>query len=100
MSLAGVRVDAGEALRLGLAVQVVPHEQLLATAYGMAREVAGRDPALIAAIRSAYDAAVGVPTGAALASEQQASARWRRGPGRAVSWPGPPSGGGTRARPA
>ena len=43
MSLTGRRVDAAEAVRLGLVNRVVPHDSLLATAVELARQVAGCD---------------------------------------------------------
>jgi enoyl-CoA hydratase len=101
ISLAGYRLGAAEAVRAGLAVSVVPHEDLLAMALDMARDVAARNPALVQAIRTTYDAAVGVPITTALAAEEAARAAWRSGPGAAINWPEPPQQGrGTHARPA
>jgi enoyl-CoA hydratase len=101
MSLAGYRLDAERAVRAGLAVSVVPHDDLLPTALEMARDIATRNPALVQAIRTTYDAAVGVPTSTALAAEEAARAAWRSGPGAAISWPqAPQQGRGNHARPA
>ena len=101
MSLAGYRLDAEGAVRAGLAISVVPHDDLLPTALDMAREIATRNPALVQAIRTTYDAAVGVPTAIALAAEEAARAAWRSGPGAAISWPEPPQQErGSHARPA
>lgn len=101
ISLAGYRLDATGAVRAGLAVSVVPHDDLLTTALQMARDVATRNPALVQAIRSTYDAAVGVPTAAALRAEEVARAAWRAGAGADIRWPEPPSNGrGNDARPA
>jgi enoyl-CoA hydratase len=101
ISLAGYRLDAEGAVRAGLAVSVVPHDDLLPKALDMARDVATRNPALVQAIRTTYDAAVGVPTATALAAEEAARAAWRTGPGAAITWPEPPQQGrGSHARPA
>ena len=101
ISLAGHRLDAAGAVRAGLAISAVPHDDLLPTALQMARDVAARNPALVQAIRSTYDAAVGVPTSAALRAEEAARAAWRSGPGADIRWPAPPSTGrGNDARPA
>jgi enoyl-CoA hydratase len=101
ISLAGYRLDAAGAVRTGLAVSAVPHDDLLPKAIEMAREVAARNPALVRAIRSTYDEAVGVPTATALAAEAAARAAWRSGPGADLSWPEPPQQGrGSHARPA
>jgi enoyl-CoA hydratase len=101
ISLAGHRLDAQAAVRAGLAVSVVPHDDLLPTALDMARDVAARNPALVQAIRTTYDAAVGVPTDSALGAEEVARAAWRSGPGADITWPQPPQQGrGSHARPA
>lgn len=101
ISLAGHRLDAAEAVRAGLAVSAVPHDDLQPTALKMARDVAARNPALVQAIRSTYDAAVGVPTTTALTAEEAARAAWRSGPGAAINWPETPQRGGeSHARPA
>ena len=101
ISLAGYRLDAEGAVRAGLAVSVVPHDELLPKALDMAREVAARNPALVQAIRATYDAAVGVPTATALLAEEATRAAWRTGPGAAMNWPEPPQQGrGSHARPA
>jgi enoyl-CoA hydratase len=42
--LTGRRIDASEALRLGLVEQVVPHDLLLPTAEGLAQTIASRAP--------------------------------------------------------
>jgi enoyl-CoA hydratase len=101
ISLAGYRLDAAGAVRAGLAVSAVPHDDLLPTALQMARDVADRNPALVRTIRSTYDAALGVPTKAALRAEEAARAAWRSGAGDAIRWPEPPQQGrGEHARPA
>jgi 2-(1,2-epoxy-1,2-dihydrophenyl)acetyl-CoA isomerase len=47
MALTGRIVDADEALRRGLVDQVVPHDQLMDTAMGLAAEIAGNPPSAV-----------------------------------------------------
>jgi enoyl-CoA hydratase len=61
ISMTGNFVDAATALRIGLANHVVPHEELLSFALGLARAIADADPAMIAAMRRDWDASMGVP---------------------------------------
>jgi enoyl-CoA hydratase len=101
LSLAGYRLDAAAAVRAGLALAAVPHDDLLPMALHMAHDVASRNPALVQAIKTTYDAAVGVPTPTALAAEETARAAWRSGAGAAINWPEPPrQGRENHARPA
>lgn len=51
----GRRVDAAEAARLGIAVQVVPLAQLERTALGLAEEIAGNAPISIRQAKKAID---------------------------------------------
>jgi len=47
MALTGRIVEADEALRRGLVDQVVPHDQLMETAMGLAEEIAGNPPSAV-----------------------------------------------------
>jgi enoyl-CoA hydratase len=55
MTLTGNFVDAETALRIGLANHVVPHEQLLDMALGLARAIAEQDPAMVRAVRDDWN---------------------------------------------
>jgi enoyl-CoA hydratase len=61
MSLTGNFVDAQTALRIGLANEVVPHDQLLGRAMELARAIAEQDRAMVRALRRDWDASMGVP---------------------------------------
>lgn len=54
MSLTGRRVDAAEAVRLGLVNRVVPHDSLLATATALARQIAASDRAATRQMKATY----------------------------------------------
>jgi enoyl-CoA hydratase len=55
MSMTGDFVDAETALRIGLANHVVPHDDLLSVAIGIASAIAEQDPTMIAAMRRDWD---------------------------------------------
>lgn len=55
MSFTGNFVDADTALQWGLVNHVVPHDQLLPTALGLAADIAGNDPAAVDLLRQIYD---------------------------------------------
>ena len=55
MSFTGNFVDADTALRWGLVNHVVPHDQLLPTALGLAADIAGNDRAAVDQLRRIYD---------------------------------------------
>jgi enoyl-CoA hydratase len=61
MSLTGNFVDGPTALRIGLVNHLVPGEELLDTALGLAGAIADADRGMVAALRSDWDASVGVP---------------------------------------
>ncbi|MBM3658608.1 MAG: enoyl-CoA hydratase [Actinobacteria bacterium] len=71
MSLTGNFVDADEALRIGLVNHVVPHEELLPTAVGLARDIAGNDGPSVRHLKALYDANARLDVGAALAHERE-----------------------------
>jgi enoyl-CoA hydratase len=78
MSLTSRFVTAGEALRVGLVNQVVPHEELLPTALGLAEEIASADPLAVETLLASYDECASVTTGEALLIEQRVSHDWRQ----------------------
>ncbi len=61
LSLTGNFVDAETAARIGIANHVVPHDELLPFALSLARAIAEQDPAMVAAVRRAWDATENVP---------------------------------------
>jgi enoyl-CoA hydratase/carnithine racemase len=73
--LTGRRVDAGEALRLGLADRVVPRAELPAAARGLAAEIAGNAPTAVRLAKWAIDLGADLAQEAAMEVEDQA---WRR----------------------
>jgi enoyl-CoA hydratase/carnithine racemase len=73
--LTGRRVDAAEALRLGLADRVVPRVELPAAARGLAAEIAGNAPTAVRLAKWAIDLGADLAQEAAMEVEDQA---WRR----------------------
>jgi enoyl-CoA hydratase/carnithine racemase len=73
--LTGRRVDAAEALRLGLADRVVPRAELPAAARGLAAEIAGNAPTAVRLAKWAIDLGADLAQEAAMEVEDQA---WRR----------------------
>jgi enoyl-CoA hydratase len=61
MSLTGDFVDASTALRIGIANEVVPHDELLDRATAVARSIADHDPEMVQALRADLVATVGLP---------------------------------------
>jgi enoyl-CoA hydratase len=61
MSLTGDFVDAATALRIGLANEVVPHDQLLDRALTLAIAIAEQDPDMVRVLRQDWRATVGLP---------------------------------------
>jgi E-phenylitaconyl-CoA hydratase len=70
MMLTGDRIDANEALRIGLVSRVVPQDQLLATASGLATRIAENAPLAVRAIKRLVRDGYGLPLTAAIQSEQ------------------------------
>jgi len=54
LSFTGNPIDAATALRAGLASRVVPHDELLATAHALARDIAAVDQPTVRTIKDAY----------------------------------------------
>ena len=73
--LTGRRVEADEALRLGLADRVVPRGEALAAAAALAAEIAGNAPTAVRMAKWALEVGADLPLEAALEVEDQA---WRR----------------------
>lgn len=71
MSFTGNFVDAATALRVGLLNQVVPHDQLVTFALGLARDIAGTVPGALRTIRDGLARAGAVSPGEGLAIEQE-----------------------------
>ena len=61
MSMTGNFVDAETALRIGLANHVVPHDDLLGVALGLAAAIAEQQPNMIATMRNDWDETGGLP---------------------------------------
>jgi enoyl-CoA hydratase len=61
MSLTGEFVDAATALRIGLANEVVPHEQLLSRAIELATAIAVRPAGMVRVMRQDWAATSGLP---------------------------------------
>jgi E-phenylitaconyl-CoA hydratase len=70
MMLTGDRIDANEALRIGLVSRVVPQDQLLATASDLATRIAENAPLAVRAIKRLVRDGYGLPLTAAIQSEQ------------------------------
>jgi enoyl-CoA hydratase/carnithine racemase len=58
----GRRVEASEAFRLGLVDRVVPADQVMTTALGLAREIAANAPLAVRAVKQAVERSHGLPT--------------------------------------
>ena len=80
MSLTGNFVDAAEAHRLGLVNHVVPHEELLPTALGLAGDIASGDPRTVAALNETYRDVAVLPLGEGLALERARFKTWEYDP--------------------
>jgi enoyl-CoA hydratase len=78
MSMTGRFVDAETALAWGLVNHVVPHDQLLAFARGLATEVAGTDSAAASRILAGYEFVAEVDIATGWRREGEASREWGR----------------------
>ncbi|MCC7368541.1 MAG: enoyl-CoA hydratase/isomerase family protein [Chloroflexi bacterium] len=77
LMLTGRRVDAAEALRLGLVTRVVPADRLLAEAAALALDLASRDPDAVSAVRRAIREGRDLPLAQGLRLEQGLAAAVR-----------------------
>jgi enoyl-CoA hydratase len=69
--LAGEVIDATEALRIGLVEKVVPHEELLKEAEGLAVKLAGLAPVALKLAKQAVDSGFDMPLGEAMRLEKE-----------------------------
>lgn len=72
--LTGARIDAWEARRIGLVNKVVPREQLMAEAEGMARTVMSRGPIAVRLAKEAVNKGLDMPLGEGLRLEASLAA--------------------------
>lgn len=79
MSLSGNFVEAEQALRAGLATEVVPHETLLPRTLEVASAVAGNDPPGVRTLLRAHRDVEAHLLEPALAVEQATSQAWMAG---------------------
>jgi enoyl-CoA hydratase/carnithine racemase len=77
MLLTGRRVDAAEALTLGLITRVLPRDQLASEVDDLARHLAALNPALVTGILKAVKGGAGMPLESALMWERQLAAALR-----------------------
>jgi len=77
LSYTGELIDAAEALRLGLANEVLPHDDLLPRAREVATAAAAVDASFLMELRAAYQRRGNLGTDDALDAERAASARRR-----------------------
>ena len=80
MSLTGNFIDAAEARRLGLVNHVVPHDELLPTALGLAGDIAAGDARTVAALNDTYREVAALPLGEGLALERRRFRDWEYDP--------------------
>lgn len=76
MSLSGNFVDARTALRMGLVVDVVPDDELLAAAHRLASDISSAEQPLVRAILDVYRRTADLNLGDAVAAEAAAAADW------------------------
>jgi enoyl-CoA hydratase len=78
MSLTGDYLSAVEALRAGLVTEVVPHDQLLATARQVAASIVGNNQNAVRALLASYHRIDDAATGQGLAIEAESAIEWMR----------------------
>lgn len=76
MSLSGNFIDAHTALRMGLVVDVVPDDQLLAAAHRLAADIVSAEQPLVRAILDTYRRTADLGRAEAIAAEAAAAADW------------------------
>jgi enoyl-CoA hydratase len=77
LSLTGMRLPAGTALKWGLVNEVVAHEQLLPRAVEAATSIVGADPRVIRELRALYDLGAAGTFAESLQRERAANESWR-----------------------
>jgi enoyl-CoA hydratase len=80
MSLTGNFIKAAEAHRLGLVNHVVPHDELLPTAQGLAGDIAAGDARTVAALQNSYRDVAELPLGDGLELERRRFSDWKVDP--------------------
>jgi E-phenylitaconyl-CoA hydratase len=70
MLLTGDRIDAAEALRIGLVSKVVPADQLMSTAQTIARRIAQNAPLAVRAVKRLVQQGMDMPLNAAIDTER------------------------------
>ncbi|WP_084508587.1 enoyl-CoA hydratase-related protein [Nocardia pseudovaccinii] len=75
--LSGDPIDAATALRIGLANEVVPHEQLMERSLAIAGSIAASHPAAVQRMLRLLKEGAGASVAHALGLEAEASAAWR-----------------------
>ena len=78
MSLTGDYLSAADALRAGLVTQVVPHDELLATARRVAASIVGNNQNAVRALLASYHRIDDATTGEGLAIEADSATQWMR----------------------
>jgi len=73
MMLTGDRIDAQEALRIGLVSRVVPHGKLMDEARAIAKKIAGNAPLAVRATKRMINRSAELPLSAGLEAERYAS---------------------------
>jgi enoyl-CoA hydratase len=76
MSLIGDYLSAADALRAGLVTEVVPHDQLLATARRIAASIVGNNQNAVRALLASYHRIDDASTGQGLAIEAESATKW------------------------
>jgi enoyl-CoA hydratase len=76
MSLTGDYLSADDALRAGLVTEVVPHDQLLATARRIAASIVGNNQNAVRALLASYHRIDDASTGQGLAIEAESATKW------------------------
>jgi enoyl-CoA hydratase len=76
MSLTGDYLSAADALRAGLVTEVVPHDELLATARRIATSIVGNNQNAVRALLASYHRIDDASTGQGLAIEAESASQW------------------------
>jgi enoyl-CoA hydratase/carnithine racemase len=76
MSLTGDYLSAADALRAGLVTEVVPHDQLLATAHGIATSIVGNNQRAVRALLASYHRIDDASTAQGLWTEAMSAKQW------------------------
>jgi enoyl-CoA hydratase len=76
MSLTGDYLSAADALRAGLVTEVVPHDQLLATAHRIAASIVGNSQNAVQALLASYHRIDDASTRPGLAIEAESATQW------------------------